>query len=195
MDLATALIPLLSTSSVTAVVLAIIQPRTEARRRRREIAANSATAAVLKKGQPRDQLEREISVQGFHLVALTLVRFERWLTVLVGIVAIVAVAAAGLAIALVAAPAAHEFQREIAIRFESDPMGAWLTVIGGAVVSVALGWLVVFIPSQAIKSARTLYVRDQIAAIYGADTVKRSRFTRLMQRIHRVVTDALFTRD
>lgn len=197
MEWVTAIVSVLGTSGVTAIIASLTAPRSEAKRLRLDIAANSVAAKQLLSGSD-VAIVRAANADGFRLAALTLVRFETWLSVLSGLVAIIAVASAGAVLIVAGSPGGDSLQEQVTVSFAIDPLGSSLVVAGVLLAGVALGSAIWFIRSQMLRSARTAYVREQLALLNDSHTLARaelSRFVKFWHRFHSRATDIFFTRD
>ncbi len=197
MEWLAAIASILGTSGVTAIIAAITAPRSEAKRLRAEIAANSVAAGELLSGS-KQVITRAMNADGFRLASLTLVRFERWLSVTAGLFAIFVVAAAGVTLIFVGSPPGYSIERQLTSSFVTDPVGSTFVTVGVLLAGIALGWAVGFVRSSMLRSARTAFVREQLRALDGLADWADPQFGRVIafwKAVHSRGTEILFTRD
>lgn len=188
-----ALASILGTSGVTAIIAAITAPRSEARRLRADIAANSLAGEKLLSGS-NQAITRAMNADGFRLASLTLVRFERWLSVASGLVAILIVAVAGVILAYNAGP----LSKQVTTSFAKHPVSSALVTVGVLLSGIAIGWAVGFVRSSMLRSARTAFVREELRALDGSTDPSELTFGPMIafwKRFHSRGTEILFTRD
>ena len=198
MGWAAAIASILGTSGITALITGITVPRSEARRLRAEIAANKVAANDLGPGSEA-ALVRAMYSDAFRLASITLVRFERWASVLSGLVAIAVVVIAGVALVIIGSPSGRSIEVQVTRSFKVDPLASTLVAVGTLIAGIAIGIAVAFLRNSALASARTSYVRKQLADLYGTGiTPAEQKFwwwLRIWRAAHAGATLLFFTED
>ncbi|WP_353710738.1 hypothetical protein [Arthrobacter sp. K5] len=154
---------ILGTTSVSAVVTALLVPRTEARKLHKEIEDLKST---LQGAAPEStvELQQALEATGFRLASLSLVRYKTIVGLIAGGIGVLILAIAGGAMATVAG-AATGVQDHISASFRMDPFGSWAIAAGVLLWAIAVGIGFGFFRAMLLKSARTKYVKVHLDRI------------------------------
>lgn len=184
-----AIASILGTASFSAIVTGILTPRSEARRLRREIAANKAALDdVPLEAQP--ELRRAINAHGYRLAALVLVRFRPWVTLTAGGVALIFLLSAGTVLVMFGS-GNRTVTRSLEGAIAADPFGSFLLMAGVFLAAVAVGAGVAFLRFMLLRTARLAYARN----LLSGPVLPSSKNAASWQRLKDKATKALFTFD
>lgn len=163
MDWLPIIVSMLGTTSVSAVVTALLVPRTEARRLHKEVADLKSTLEDAGPGSSLE-LKQALEATGFRLASLSLVRFRTGITILAGAFGLTLLAFTGALIATIGSRE-KDFENIVSSSFTYYPVGSWAILIGLLLAAIAVGSGVGFFRVMLLKTARTKYVRGHLRSL------------------------------
>lgn len=159
------IVSLLGTTSVSAVITALLVPRTEARRLHNEISELKKSLIDAPPGSKKELL-RALDGTGYRLSALSFVRFRPTVTVVAGSCGLALVAATGAFAAIASASGiTYGLQHNVAELLQVDPIGYWALVAGVVLAAVAVGIAIAFFRFMLLRTARAKYVRAHLMSL------------------------------